>query len=121
IGEFEFLNNGSDFYQLVHLLRRKSYKYITYVVEKIRELYEKNLVFPSNIMDFIRDELRHKGMVTYLEIAKKTGVYRFISPRKLDETRLFEFASAVSKYSQRQFYLLCSRSLRMLEETFTRP
>ncbi|MEI4927388.1 hypothetical protein Q8G50_33265, partial [Klebsiella pneumoniae] len=57
IGEFEILNNGKDFYQLVHLLRGKSYKYMAYVVRKIRELYEKNRIFPNDIMDFIKDEL----------------------------------------------------------------
>lgn len=121
IGEFEFLNNGSDFYQLVRLLRGKSYKYISYVVEKIREAYEKNRVFPNDIMDFIKDELRHKGMVIYLEIAKRTGIYKFISPRKLDEGRLFEFASAASNYSQREFTRMCMDSYNELEINYTRP
>ncbi|MGV2885899.1 hypothetical protein [Paenibacillus taichungensis] len=121
IGEFEFLNNGSDFFQLVYLLRGKSYKYVAYVVEKIRELYDKNRVFPNDIMNFIKDELRHKAMVAYLEIAKNTGVYKFISPKKLDESRLFEFASAASLFSQRRFTLMCLKSLRGLEQTFTRP
>ncbi|RRJ54989.1 hypothetical protein EHV15_36080 [Paenibacillus oralis] len=121
IGEFEFLNNGSDFYQLVHLLRGKSHKYMAYVVDKIRELYEKNRVFPSDIIDFIKDELRHKAMVTYLEIAKQTGVYKFISPKKLDESRLFEFASAASFYNQRQFAAICLKSLSRLERNYTRP
>lgn len=121
IGEFEILNNGKDFYQLVHLLRGKSYKYMAYVVGKIRELYEKNRIFPNDIMDFIKDELRHKGMIAYLEIAKKTGVYKFISPKKLDDTRLYEFASAASSYSQRQFTFMCLKSLKVLEQNFTRP
>lgn len=121
IGEFEYLNDGSDFYQLVRLLRGKSYKYMVYVIEKIRELYEKNRMFPINIMEFIRDEMRHKGMVTYLEIAKQTGVYKFICPRKLDENRLYEFAAAASMFSQREFTKLCLASVRSLEGSYTRP
>jgi len=121
IGEFEYLNNGTDFYQLVRLLRNKSHKYMSYVVEKIRELYEKNRVFPTDIMDFIKHELRHKIMVSYLEIAKRTGLYKFISPRKLDEDRLFEFASAASEFNQRQFTAVCLKTLRELEINYTRP
>lgn len=121
IGEFEFLNNGNDFYQLVRLLRGKSYKFMAYVVEKIREIYEKNRVFPNEIVDFVKDEIRHKAMITYLEIAKRTGVYKFISPRKFDDTRLFEFASAASFFSQRKFTSMCLKSLRGLEMNFTRP
>ncbi|MBY0217958.1 hypothetical protein [Paenibacillus illinoisensis] len=121
IGEFEYLNDGRDFYQLVRLLRGKSYKYMAYVIEKIRELYEKNRMFPTDIMEFIRDEMRHKGMVTYLEIAKQTGVYKFICPRKLDENRLYEFAAAASMFSQREFAKLCLASVRPLETSYTRP
>ncbi|MCM3130149.1 hypothetical protein M3625_20835 [Paenibacillus sp. MER 78] len=121
IGEFELINNGSEFFQLVRMLRGKSFKYIRYVVEKIRELYEKNRIFPTNILDFIQDELRHKGMVAYLEIAKATGVYKFISPRKLEKGRLFEFASAVSHHSLRSFERMCRKSIAKLEQNYTRP
>jgi hypothetical protein len=103
------------------MLRGKSFRYIRYVVEKIRELYEKNRVFPTNILDFIKDEMRYKGMVTYLEIAKATGVYKFISPKKLDEDRLFDFAAVASRYSQRTFERMCRSAASKLERMYTRP
>lgn len=121
IGEFEIYNNGVEFYRLVRMLRGKSYRFIRYVVEKIRELYEKNRVFPSNIMEFIRDEIRHKAMVAYLEIAKATGIYKFISPKKLDVDRLFDFAAVASRYSQRTFKAMCKTAIAKLEQMYTRP
>ena len=121
IGEFELLNNGRDFFQLVRMLRGKSFRYIRYVVEKIRELYEKNRTFPTDILEFIKDEMRHKGMVTYLEIAKNNGIYKFICPSKLDEERLFEFAAVASNFSQRVFGKMCKNVLPVLEQRYSRP
>jgi hypothetical protein len=121
IGEFEFWNNGADFFHLVRILRGKSFRFIRYVVEKLRELYLKNRVFPENVMDFIQDEIRHKGMIAYLEVAKSTGVYKFISPKKLDQDRLFEFASWASHFGLRSFERICRRAAAKLDQMYTLP
>lgn len=121
LADFEYANNGLDFKCLVNQLKGKGYKMIKYVVAKLREAYEKNRVYPENILDLISTELKSRIMVDYLEIAKRTGIYKFISPNRFDDNRLYEFASAASKYTKKEFISLCNQARRTLEQHFTAP
>lgn len=119
IGDFEYHNEGKDFYLLATKLKNKSRRFIKYIVEKIREVYELERKFPADIINLIAFELKHKTMSEIIDISKRTGIYKFISPRKYDENRLFEFASAASSYGKREFEKLCKSAFPVLEKHFT--
>ncbi|WP_282936024.1 hypothetical protein [Paenibacillus sp. RC67] len=122
IGDLEEHNDGQTLIQLVNLMKKKSYSFIRYVLLKIKDLHSKHLVFPSDIIRFIREEVKNKGMAVYLDIAKKTGVYSFIAPKSTDELghRLSEFTAAMSRFDLNTFRNLCKSALPILNRQYTR-
>lgn len=122
IGDLEQHNDGQSFLQLVSLMKKKSSSFIRYVLHKIKELHGKHFIFPSDIVRFVKEEIRHQGMSLYLDIAKQTGVYRFIAPRSTDDRakRSFEFASAMSLFDLNSFRKLCKAALPILQKDYAR-
>ncbi|MCS7462927.1 hypothetical protein N0M98_22635 [Paenibacillus doosanensis] len=121
IGELEQHNQGQTLIQLVTLMKKKSLSFIRYVLLKIKDLYRKHRIFPLDLLQFVKDEVRNQGIALYLDIARKTGLYPFIAPRGRDEIgkRSYEFAAAVSRFDLKSFRTMCKTALPILNRDYT--
>lgn len=122
IGDLEEHNDGQTLIQLVNIMKKKSQSFIRYVLLKLKELHHKHLVFPSDLLRFIKEEVHNKGMAIYLDIAKKTGIYSFIAPKSTDalSQRSSEFTAAMSRLDLNTFRKLCNTALPILRKRYSR-
>jgi len=120
----ESLNNGQVFLRLAHLLHNVGMKKLRFAAQRIREMFDRSVgsELAYDIVQVLQSELNNESYMTIMEIAKDTGVDRYIGMDEdelLDDVRPHQFVRAVSKiFSPVQFKEICKRALPLLKERF---
>ncbi|MGG4145679.1 hypothetical protein ABEW34_21520 [Paenibacillus algorifonticola] len=110
---FTVWKNGQALLRLAALLKNKSETAIKYVMARIRE-FSLQGDYPETMLNDIRLEIVDKSTAALLNIAKDTGVIRYVQNRS-------EFVSKLKGLAKAGFRKLCKGALIELERNFARP
>ncbi|MFE5324722.1 hypothetical protein ACFQ88_39395 [Paenibacillus sp. NPDC056579] len=122
IGDIEHIENGRVFLRLAQLLHNESLKTLRFVAMRIREMYERNGLFLDDLVHAIKVELQDRTYITFMDIVKDTGVYRYLGMGEggaLDDVRPLQFYRAVKdRFTISEFKSICKKALPLLREKY---
>ncbi|MBB3109704.1 hypothetical protein FHS18_001767 [Paenibacillus phyllosphaerae] len=119
LGEVELMENGRTFLRLVQLLHRSGLKTVRYAAIRLRELMERGHLFAGDPVRVLESELADRAFQSYMDAAKRTGLYAFIGGDESDafaSARPLQFYRTIrGHFSLRSFQSVCKRALPMLQ------
>jgi hypothetical protein len=121
ITEVEQLENGRVFLELAQLLHNNSMKIVRFAAARIREMIQHFGLHEMDLVSILTVELEDRSFAAYIEVAKDTGVYRYIAASEEEgiyaEARPLQFFRAVKdKFTLSQFKRVCGRAFSELRE-----
>ncbi|WP_027416575.1 hypothetical protein [Aneurinibacillus terranovensis] len=124
IGEVAAIE-GETLNQLVSVLKRSGARVIRYAIDRLKEFFAEKGVLPSNIVGFVKNEVKLKTKAAILGIVRKHKLQSFVVPHCQSRTeklnREDEFASVLSHLPLQTLERICRVASRHLHAGFTRP
>ncbi|MGF7033474.1 hypothetical protein J2T17_004422 [Paenibacillus mucilaginosus] len=122
IGEIESIDNGRFFARLTAMLQNAGMKTLRFVVKRLREMYERSGILMGDPIHALEVELKDPSFVQYMEIAKDTGLYRYLGmggEDVFDEARPMQFFRSIKDvFSTKSFKTACQKAIPLLKERF---
>jgi len=123
IGEVEQYDGGRLFLHLTKILHNISLKTIRFAVSRIKEMLQNSGYLEANsIILALQEELRDRNFMLYIDIAKATGLYRYLGMGEdglLDNVRPFQFFRAIKDaFSLKDFRRVCITAVPILKKHF---
>lgn len=106
---------ASMLFDLAALLRGKSDAYITYVMQRVKQMGQQSFKMADRMLEQIKAEISNRAAGIRLAIADQVGILKYAF------SSLDQFADAFAHMGRYQFKRLCQRVIPHLERDYSRP
>ncbi|MCM3443594.1 MULTISPECIES: hypothetical protein [Metabacillus] len=115
--------NGSLFRNLVYILKDQSRKMINHAVFQLKREWEETGKLPYDLESFVQKSIRYTREALYTKIMRQEGLYDYLiygyKKGAQRDQRIYDFLNKMSKYSVREFRIMCKEGAEVLDRFFT--